>query len=173
MLFEDLDPTYSNNDLNGQFDTHDTIGSHVIVELSGCKFESLNDPDLIKTILVDAIEMSGANIIDYRQHQFPVQGVSFIFLLSESHLSIHTWPEHGYASIDMYTCGRSNPLSACNYIKEKFNASKIIVSQLKRGIAIKSNDDIYFTHKIIPLNDKSHLNNIEVPPDRGGDNRCF
>jgi S-adenosylmethionine decarboxylase len=67
-------------------------------------------------------------------HKFHPQGVTALGLLSESHISIHTWPEHGYAAADVFTCGdRANPQRACNYLLKAFEATRHSLTKLVRG----------------------------------------
>lgn len=81
------------------------LGKHLILELHGCPPANLDNPDLISRVLVQAAEDSGATIINPFFHQFSPQGVSGVVVVAESHFSIHTWPEYGYAAVDMFTCG--------------------------------------------------------------------
>lgn len=83
----------------------ETMGRHVISELWGCDFDKLNDMDFIEKTFVNAALKSGAEVREVAFHKFAPQGVSGVVIISESHLTIHSFPEHGYASIDVYTCG--------------------------------------------------------------------
>ena len=85
-------------------------------------FEKLNDIDLIEKIFVDAALKSGAEVREVAFHKFAPQGVSGVVIISESHLTIHSFPEHGYASIDVYTCGNLDPNIAADYIADALNA---------------------------------------------------
>lgn len=114
--------------------TMETMGRHVISELWGCDFEKLNNIDLIEKIFVDAALKSGAEVREVAFHKFAPQGVSGVVIISESHLTIHSFPEHGYASIDVYTCGNLDPNIAADYIAEALNAQTRENIELPRGL---------------------------------------
>ncbi|MFD0047727.1 adenosylmethionine decarboxylase [Actinomycetes bacterium NPDC127524] len=112
----------------------ETMGRHVISELWGCDFEKLNDMNYIEQVFVDAALKSGAEVREVAFHKFAPQGVSGVVIISESHLTIHSFPEHGYASIDVYTCGDLNPHIAADYIAEALNAQTRENIELPRGM---------------------------------------
>jgi S-adenosylmethionine decarboxylase len=112
----------------------ETMGRHVISELWGCDFEKLNDMQQIEQIFVDAALKSGAEIREVAFHKFAPQGVSGVVIISESHLTIHSFPEHGYASIDVYTCGDMDPNIAADYIAEALNAQTRENIEIPRGM---------------------------------------
>ncbi|GGE76809.1 adenosylmethionine decarboxylase [Priestia taiwanensis] len=113
----------------------DTMGRHVISELWGCDFDKLNNMQFIEQTFVDAALKSGAEVREVAFHKFAPQGVSGVVIISESHLTIHSFPEHGYASIDVYTCGdRIDPNVAANYIAEALGAEKRENIELPRGM---------------------------------------
>ena len=78
-------------------DTMDTMGRHVIAELWDCDFDKLNDMPYIEQLFVDAALRAGAEVREVAFHKFAPQGVSGVVIISESHLTIHSFPEHGYA----------------------------------------------------------------------------
>jgi S-adenosylmethionine decarboxylase len=112
----------------------ETMGRHVISELWGCDFEKLNDVVQIEQIFVGAALKSGAEIREVAFHKFAPQGVSGVVIISESHLTIHSFPEHGYASIDVYTCGDLNPNIAADYIAEALGAETRENIEIPRGM---------------------------------------
>ncbi len=81
------------------------LGKHILAEFYGCDFERLNDPELLERASLEAVERSGATIMSHHFKVFEPQGVSGVVVIAESHLSFHTWPEHGYAAVDYFTCG--------------------------------------------------------------------
>jgi S-adenosylmethionine decarboxylase len=86
-------------------------GRHLIAELHGCA--GLDDAALVERSLRDAAAAAGATLLDIRLHSFgPERGVTGVALLAESHISIHTWPEHDYAAADIFLCGRTHDLDA-------------------------------------------------------------
>lgn len=86
---------------------HRSIGHHYIVEASGCDPEIIKSVDKVQQILVKAAEIAEAQVWSISVNRFPPQGVSGVIVISESHISTHTWPEYGYAALDFYTCGNS------------------------------------------------------------------
>lgn len=113
----------------------DTMGRHVILELWGCNVEKLNDFKFVEKMMVDAALESGAEIREVAFHKFAPMGVSGVVIISESHLTIHSFPEHGYASIDIYTCGeRIDPKVAVKYITKQLEASENEAVEVLRGM---------------------------------------
>ncbi|MES2964106.1 MAG: adenosylmethionine decarboxylase [Bdellovibrionota bacterium] len=89
-----------------------SLGEHRIVDYEGCTFEVLDDLDTIRDMFTKALEASGATVIEVVMHKFSPQGVTGIAAIAESHVSIHTWPELGFAAIDVFSCGTSMNLDA-------------------------------------------------------------
>ncbi len=112
----------------------ETLGRHVIAELWGCDFEKINNLDFIERTFVEAALKSGAEVREVAFHKFAPQGVSGVVIISESHLTIHSFPEHGYASIDVYTCGDLDPSIAANYIAEALGAKTCENIEIPRGM---------------------------------------
>lgn len=86
-----------------------TFGRHLLVEYRGCLAERLDDPGYVEALMRRAAEAAGAAVVQSAFHRFSPQGVSGVVVIQESHLSIHTWPEYGYAAVDFYTCGDCLP----------------------------------------------------------------
>jgi S-adenosylmethionine decarboxylase len=104
----------------------------------------LSDIDGIAAMMIAAAKVARATIMESAFHRFEPQGVSGTVILAESHLSIHTWPEKGYAAMDFYTCGdHTDPWLACEYAAHTLGATSVLATELKRGIE-KSDGD--FTH---------------------------
>lgn len=112
----------------------ETMGRHVIAELWECEFDKLNDVNFIERTFVDAALKSGAEVREVAFHKFAPQGVSGVVIISESHLTIHSFPEHGYASIDVYTCGDLDPTIAANYIADALGSKTRETMELPRGM---------------------------------------
>ena len=124
-----------------------TVGEHYIVEASGCNPEIIGDIERVQHILVKAAEKANVKVWAVSFHRFPPNGVSGVIVISESHLSIHTWPEYRYAALDIYTCGEySKPEEAVNYILEEFEATSVHISEITRGI--DEGDQVYY-HSVI------------------------
>lgn len=104
------------------------------MDLYGCDFDMLNNEFFIIKEMKKAAEFGKTTVLNISSHKFDPQGVTALVLLSESHLSIHTWPEEGYAAIDAFTCGdTADPEKSCNYLKEIFKPKKHIINNLIRG----------------------------------------
>jgi len=103
---------------------HKTPGStHCILELYGCPTDLLNDLSFVRGAVQEASQQGLSTLLDMSSHQFHPQGVTVVGLLAESHISIHTWPECGYAAVDVFTCGESaDPQRACQFLVERFCA---------------------------------------------------
>lgn len=112
-----------------------TLGRHILCEAYECDPEVLDNIEAVREIMVDAALRAGAEIREVAFHKFSPQGVSGVVVISESHLAIHTWPEHRYAAVDVFTCGEKvDPIVACRYIRDRFKARRIVASEVKRGI---------------------------------------
>lgn len=85
---------------------HAPSGRHVLAELTGCSAEILDHAELLERCLRDCASEGGATVVSSHFHRFSPQGVSGVVVIAESHITIHSWPEHGYAAIDVFTCGR-------------------------------------------------------------------
>ncbi|PYZ97242.1 S-adenosylmethionine decarboxylase proenzyme [Alteribacter lacisalsi] len=113
----------------------ETMGRHVIAELWNCNVEKLNDMDFIERTFVNAALEAGAEVREAAFHKFAPHGVSGVVIISESHLTIHSFPEHGYASIDVYTCGdRIDPNVASDYIARSLDAGTTQAVEVPRGM---------------------------------------
>lgn len=111
------------------------LGRHVLIEAYGCDKHALDNVKEVEKIMVDAALAAGAEIREVAFHKFSPQGVSGVVVISESHLAIHTWPELGYAAIDVFTCGESvNPWDAVDYLIKLFGVESVTANEVKRGI---------------------------------------
>ncbi len=110
------------------------IGTHCIVELYGCPRELLNDEQFVRNVVREATSHGLATLMGEVSHQFHPHGVTALGLLAESHIAVHTWPEHGYAAADVFTCGETaNPQRACAYLIDVFQADRHSLTKLVRG----------------------------------------
>lgn len=117
------------------------------MELKDCKHGILQDLDNVRDIMVSAANMAGATIVDVSFHKFNPFGISGMIIIAESHLSIHTWPEYGYAAVDIFTCGDIiKPAEAASYLIERFGSKNPSVVEMKRGI-ISPSDNTHLPHK--------------------------
>lgn len=111
----------------------ETLGRQVIADLWDCNSELLMKKETVEKIMVDAAIEAGADIREVIFHQFDPMGVSGVVVIAESHLTIHSFPEHGYASIDVYTCGEMNPHVAMKFLAEQFEARRSETIEIQRG----------------------------------------
>lgn len=115
----------------------DTMGRHVIAELWQCNVNKLNNIDILEQIFVEAALKSGAEIREVTFHKFAPIGISGVVIISESHLTVHSFPEHGYASIDVYTCGNMiDPHKAVQYIITMLEANRVEKLEIPRGVGV-------------------------------------
>ena len=91
------------------------MGKHYLLNLYGCEFDTLNNEVYLRNLIKLAAETTGATVLQTISHKFDPYGVTALCLLSESHISIHTWPEKGQA-IDIFTCGDAEPRIGCDVI---------------------------------------------------------
>ncbi len=110
------------------------LGRHLLVELYDCDRDRLDDLEFLKAEGVAAAEAMGATVMAVHAHRYEPQGVSVVILLAESHLSLHTWPEHGTASLDVYVCGRTNdPHRARRLLGSSLAARRFADLEVERG----------------------------------------
>lgn len=111
------------------------LGRHLLLELNDCNYSLLNNIDLIRETLIAAANASGATILDESFHRFSPQGISGVVIIAESHLSIHTWPEYGYAGADIFTCGTTvQPEKAAEIIIERLHPETHSIVLMHRGM---------------------------------------
>jgi len=127
------------------------LGHHIIAELSLCEEKTLADAKALETILTQAAVDAGAEVRGSYFYKYGPLGVSGGVFISESHLTIHTWPEHRYAAIDIFTCGdRVNPKKACDYVAGKLRAGHVHFTRYDRGLLTPSET---FRHEIAEQKD--------------------
>jgi S-adenosylmethionine decarboxylase len=108
-------------------------GSHLIIDL--WEAEGLGDRERIENALIDAVREAGATLLHIHLHTFSDGGgISGVAVLAESHISVHTWPEKGYAAFDVFMCGDAQPRKAMDVFKAAFNPGRIVVGEHKRGV---------------------------------------
>jgi S-adenosylmethionine decarboxylase len=112
-----------------------TFGRHVAIDLWGVDFGLLNNAEWLEEQMIFAAKASGADVVSSQKKQFQPQGATVLLLLSESHFSIHTYPEKGFAALDCYTCGENvNPETAINIMIELLLPEKTYSKLLTRGL---------------------------------------
>tara|TARA_B100000809_G_scaffold67681_2_gene64751 strand:- start:8031 stop:8414 length:384 start_codon:yes stop_codon:yes gene_type:complete len=110
------------------------LGLHILMEFSECSSDILNDLKLLEVEMNQAARVSNATIIKSIFHQFSPQGVTGVVVVAESHLAIHTWPEHGYAAVDFFTCNLSMDYhKAYDHLVQILNSKKHAYKSIERG----------------------------------------
>ena len=112
-----------------------TRGRHLLVEYTGCDSSVLDDLKRIEALMNQAAKAARTNIVASVFQPFEPQGVTGVVVVEESHLSIHTWPEHGYAAVDFFTCGESIPEMAHRVLAEGLRAEHAEVIFVDRGMS--------------------------------------
>jgi len=115
----------------------DTFGQHLLVEYFECEDGILNNEDSISSAMQSAAIAAGATIVQRAFHRFAPQGISGVLVIEESHLSIHTWPEFGYAAVDFYTCGDYFPEKSHEVLKRALGARRSEVLEIHRGTSLR------------------------------------
>lgn len=114
------------------------LGRHILVEFYNCDSEILGNHSLIEEFMCEAARISKATIVNSCFHTFNPWGVSGAVIIQESHLTIHTWPEYGYASVDLYTCGDTiDPWVGFAYLENVLHAEKSESVEIARGMVEK------------------------------------
>lgn len=117
------------------------LGTHLILDAWQCPADLLNDPERIRNSILEAIAAGNATLIDLCVHQFSPHGVTATATLAESHIAIHTWPEHGYFAADFFFCGRGEPQKAAEVLKDALQAQQVVLREFKRGFDPQTTTD--------------------------------
>ena len=114
------------------------LARHLLLELYDCDAGILDDAETLQHLMVQAAARLRATILDVFCHRFSPQGVTVAVIIAESHLTVHTWPEYGYAAVDIFTCGpRTNPSAAVPALREFFQPERIETMEMTRGILLE------------------------------------
>lgn len=125
----------------------ETVGHHYIVEGSGCNPDVISRVERVEQIMVRAAELADVQVWAISFHRFRPTGVSGVVVISESHLSVHTWPEVGYVALDIFTCGsRAKPEAAVQHALKEFGATNMHITEVTRGL--DEGDKVFF-HSMI------------------------
>ena len=141
--------------------TRFTLGHHILAEFYDCDPNVLNNVKGIEQSMVGAALEAKATIVQQNFHHFSPYGVSGVVVIAESHLAIHTWPEYGYAAVDLFTCGDTvDPMVAYNFLKTALNSQSAFYTELKRGLL--SHDDGHLLHIPFELEHFQQDNDIAI-----------
>src|SRR5262245_39548389 len=112
-----------------------TLGRHMLIEYYECDTQVLADKERVRAILLEGARCGRATIVTDVFHSFSPHGVSGVVVIAESHLAIHTWPEHGYAAVDVFTCNEKLDRDAIQeFLRKKFRAGNVSSVDVPRGI---------------------------------------
>ena len=112
-----------------------SVGRHLVLELWGCS--NLNSPDTVEQALHEIVAACDVTLLDLRVYPFEPIGVTGVAVVAESHINIHTWPELGYAAVDIFTCGeRKDPSAAIPVLRAYFGPERIESMEMTRGIML-------------------------------------
>ena len=110
-----------------------SLGNHFLIDLYECDYSLLNDVNIVKNILHNIIEKVGARLINENYKEFSPIGISGFAIISESHISVHTWPEYGFAAIDVFSCNKDLTAGISEYVQKQFCAKSYEVINHERG----------------------------------------
>jgi S-adenosylmethionine decarboxylase len=111
----------------------DTLAKHLLLELHGCDRKLLNDAERLAQLMLAGAERARAHVVERVVHRFVPHGVTCVLVLEESHFSLHTWPEAGYAAADFYTCGSLLPELALELLRDGLSATRFELLTVERG----------------------------------------
>lgn len=115
----------------------------MLLELYDCDPEAINNLEVVKASMVEAAKRAQATIVDVVFHEFNPVGISGVVVIAESHLAIHTWPEHRYAAVDVFSCGEIlQPELAADYLVEQLGAARASVVELQRGVLLHASHSL-------------------------------
>lgn len=121
----------------------DTVGTHFALELYDCPSGLLDDRVFVRDAIRSAAEAAGSTLLNEVQHKFEPQGVTALGLLAESHISVHTWPECGYAAADVFTCGaHTAPARACELLIRHLQARRYAMKSIPRGTNLEESQPV-------------------------------
>ena len=126
----------------------ESLGRHLLIELRDCDADGLRDLGHVRETLLEAAGVAGATVVSEAFYQFAPFGISGMVIIAESHLSIHTWPEHRYAAVDIFTCGDLlQPSEAVDVLIQQFSSHNPSIIEIPRGIL--GPGDTKLPHKVL------------------------
>lgn len=110
------------------------VGRHLVLDAWQASSDLLNDPEFLRKAMKQAVSNCGATLINLCVHQFSPYGVTATATLAESHMAVHTWPEHGYLGADLFFCGEGHPERALETLVELYSPRQVEIRRLDRGV---------------------------------------
>ena len=121
-----------------------TLSTHLLIELNDCSSELLDDLNGIRTALIETTKIMGVTIVGETFHRFSPYGVTGVLAIAESHICVHTWPEHNYAAVDIFTCGNSGSAQeGAQYLISQFESQDPKIKVIERGLTPNSSTVIH------------------------------
>ncbi len=111
-----------------------SLGRHILAEFYDCDADVLNDPKRVERWMNEAAHLSGATVVQSVFHAFSPHGVSGVVVVEESHLAVHTWPEHRYAAVDYFSCGEVDAEAAMRHLENRLLAARVETAEVARGV---------------------------------------
>ena len=130
----------------------DPAGRLVAIDAYGCPFDHLNSAEFLMSEANKAARKAEMNVLAVTVVPFHPQGLSMVLILGESHLTVHTTPERSYAAIDIFTCGKGDPLRAAKHLLKALNPKYTTVKSLPRGLlsaAVKQEDEPFRSEETV------------------------
>jgi S-adenosylmethionine decarboxylase proenzyme len=119
---------------NSEANSTSPLGMHYLAECHNCNLETIYDAEFVQNLLIATAKHCKASIVDTKFHHFEPYGVSGVVIIEESHFHVHTWPEHNYAAIDLFTCNLDMDFSrAVQFLEEALGCDPIQYQSLSRG----------------------------------------
>lgn len=113
------------------------LGRHMLLELKDCNREALNDLSFLREVLLSAAREAGATVVGEAFYRYAPQGISGVVLIAESHIFLHTWPEYGYAAVDIFTCGDTVKCdTAAEVVIAMLQSQNPAIMEVKRGMLV-------------------------------------
>ena len=129
----------SPKDLRNVALSSEALGIHLLVEMRDCLTERLDDLQWVRRVMIEAALRTKATIVNTAFHKFNPVGISGVVVIAESHLAIHTWPEHRYAAVDIFSCGRTlKGVEAAKFLIKQFRSARPLVVEMQRGLNSQS-----------------------------------
>jgi spermidine synthase len=132
------------------------LGRHLIADIYRCDRAALDDVAVVREMMLAATAAVGGTRLTDAFHHFEPHGVSGTVVIAESHLSIHTWPEHGYAAVDIFTCGGLDPCRGLEVLRASLSAGEIVCQEVRRGIDVNGGEEARPEHLRLSYHDCAH-----------------
>jgi S-adenosylmethionine decarboxylase proenzyme len=110
-----------------------SLGKHLLLDFFHCKMDGLDNVFIVKDLICKVAEVLGATVVSNNFHHFTPLGVSGVLIITESHITIHTWPEYDFAAIDIFYCGKLNIEAGIQLLKALLQTENVTIQEFHRG----------------------------------------